>query len=166
MRRNIVWVAIGALLIGIIRSPILVLFVAGAIVGNVVMNKKIGPVQKSLFMLSGIVLIILLMPLVQERLKLQSVDYEGVNDYINYRLTLLQGRDAYIDMSNASPPVKFFSFLFRPFFYDVRDLRTLASSFENTVWLAMAIFVFINLKKKMTITHYAAIYSMLFFSFM
>ena len=166
IRKNIIWIVVGASIIGIIRSPILVLFVAGIIAGYILMNKKVSLVQKGLFMISGIVLIILLIPLVQARLgKLQSVDFDGVNDYIDYRLTLLQGKGAYIDMSNASPPVKLIGFLFRPFFYDARDWRTLASSFENIVWLSMVIFVFKNLRKKLTNTQYAGIYGMLFFSF-
>ncbi len=166
IRTNMVWTGIGGFIIGVIRSPALLLFVTGIIAGKIMMNKKVNLIKKTLIVAAGVVLIIFLMPLVQARLgKLESLDYEGVNDYISYRLTLMQGRGSYVDMSNASPPVKFFSFLVRPFFYDAKDLRTLASSFENVVWLCMLVFVFINLKKKMTYTRYGVIYSMLFFSF-
>ncbi|MEP7141325.1 MAG: hypothetical protein ABI707_00585 [Ferruginibacter sp.] len=166
IRRNIICIAIGAFLMGIIRSPVLALFAAGTIAGNTLMNRKVTIIQKSFLAVIGIVLMIPLLPLVQARLKLQSVDYEAVNDYIDYRLTLLHEKGSYIDMSNSSPPVKFVSFLFRPFFYDAKDWRTLASSFENIVWLSMVIFVFLNLRKKMTKTLYSGIYGMLFFSFM
>jgi hypothetical protein len=166
IRRNIPGLLIGAFIIGIIRSPILVLFLGGTIAGVILMNKKVSILQKGFLMGLGIVLIILLLPLVQERLKLQSVDYENVNDYIDYRLTLLKGTGSAVDMSNASLPVKFFSFMFRPFFYDAKDVRTLASSFENAIWLLMVISMFLNLRKKMTETQYAAVYGMLFLAFL
>jgi hypothetical protein len=165
IRRNVICIVIGAVLMGIIRSPILALFLVGTIAGNILMNRKVGLIQKGFLTAIGIVLVILIMPVVQERLKLQSVNYDTVNDYIDYRLTLMQGEGSSVDMSGASPPVKFFSLLFRPIFYDARDWRTLASSFENAVWLSMLVFVLTNIKRKMTITPFAAIYAMLFFCF-
>lgn len=49
-----------------------------------------------------------------------------------------------VDLSSYSLPMKFFTYLFRPLFFDAHNIVTIISSFENLLYLWLSLFIYKN----------------------
>lgn len=83
-----------------------------------------------------------------------SLNYVGLQDaksltditeYIDLRAGYNQIGGGAVDITTLSFPMKMFTYLFRPLFYDARSLFQLVSSAENLVVLGLVIYYFRNL---------------------
>jgi len=161
-----IWIGFGGALMGLVRSPVLALFIVGLVFGNIMLNKKISIAQKVFICICAGVLLYLLLPVIEARLNLENVDYDSISDTIDQRLSANQAGGSSIDMTNASYPAKVFGFLFRPLFFDAHSGLMLYSSCENLIWLLMTINVFWNFITKTFRRRYSAIYFSILMSFL
>ena len=65
------------------------------------------------------------------------MDTEEIAEYIEKRQTYNITGGAGVDISEMSPPVQLFTYLFRPLPFEARNVFSLAASFDNTVLLAL-----------------------------
>ncbi|MNF37194.1 hypothetical protein D3C85_422590 [compost metagenome] len=123
------------LLMGFVRIHIVFFFLGALSVTQLFFNKEMKFHLKILLItiVSGIVLVT--MPLF---LKMIGA---GENDSVAKRLdkleTLQLKGGSSVHMHGENIIYKWFSYLFRPLFYDIHNFLTLAASFENLLWVIM-----------------------------
>ena len=100
-----------------------------------VFGGKVSGFQRILFslVLMGIGLAIL--PSVMEFAKIEEASVESFDKFADAKSSVLSraSTGSAIDISSYPFPLKVLTFLFRPFFFDVRNLNGLISSIENLV---------------------------------
>lgn len=87
-------------------------------------------------MLAGAVV---MLPMVLEYVKLEEVSVESIADYSDRQAGNLSRSHtgSSVDISSYPPPLKWFTFLFRPLFFDVNGIPALVASFENLFLLLL-----------------------------
>jgi hypothetical protein len=77
---------------------------------------------------------------------LESLEMSAVQEYTSSKAASLNQEDAGsgIDTSNYSLPLKIFTFLYRPFFFDINGFLGLLASVENLILLLFTILVLRN----------------------
>jgi hypothetical protein len=76
---------------------------------------------------------------VLEFLKIDEIDTENLEALFNKSSSNLSYGKSYVDMSSYPYPLKVFTFLFRPLFFDAHNLTSLLNSFENLIYLVLTI---------------------------
>ena len=121
------------LLIGLIRLHVLIFVLVGGGVSYVFTNKKIKMQTKFIFV--GLVLgaLLVLIPFFLKEIAVTNFsDIEGkLQNSMNANLEGGAG----VDMKDSNLIVKWFSYMFRPFIFEVRNPMFLVSALENLVWL-------------------------------
>ncbi len=118
-----------------VRSHILLLILSGLLLSLFLFRRKLSLIYRILILSLIAIAIIVIVPLVFERFGVDSIN--STNDLIENQLSKNQEGTSSVDMSNSSFIIKFISYLFRPFFFDVNSLTSLVSSFENIIWVFM-----------------------------
>ncbi|WP_140937935.1 hypothetical protein [Sphingobacterium lumbrici] len=74
-----------------------------------------------------------LLPMVMEYVKLEEVSVESIAGYSDNKAGALSRSHtgSSVDISSYPPPLKWFTFLFRPLFFDINGVPALVASFEN-----------------------------------
>ncbi|MDH6307767.1 hypothetical protein M2451_000216 [Dysgonomonas sp. PFB1-18] len=86
---------------------------------------------------------LVLLPSVMEHFKLDSLsEVDQFSDKTAENMA--QGAGSAIDISSYPYPLKFFSFLYRPLFFDINGFAALIISFENLLLLILSIYVIRN----------------------
>jgi hypothetical protein len=110
-------------------------------------GKNISVIQRIIFfgVMIGIAMVIL--PKVMEFAKIEETSIEGFNQFSESKAAVLSRSytDTSIDISSYPFPLKVFTFLFRPFFFDINGIPSVLASFENLLLLAL---FFAVLKKR------------------
>lgn len=80
-----------------------------------------------------------ILPTVLEYVKLEEVSVESVSSYSEGKAAVLSRSHtgSSVDISSYPPPLKWFTFLFRPLFFDINGLPALVASFENLFLLLL-----------------------------
>jgi hypothetical protein len=134
-KKSIIYYIFPLLLMGFIRIHVLFFFFGALLVAQLFFNKKMKLYLKIL--LSAIVLgfMLVAMPLFLERVGV------GENSSITNRLDNLEAQElaggASVNMQGENIIYKWFSYMFRPLFYDIHNFLSVAASFENLLWLIM-----------------------------
>ncbi len=94
-------------------------------------------------MLAGAVMIL---PTVMEYVKIEEVSVESITNYSEGRASSLNRSHtgSSVDISSYPPPLKWFTFLFRPLFFDINGIPALVASFENLFLLLLCFKVMRN----------------------
>lgn len=139
IRRKFIMVAFAFLLAYLVR-PHMALFMALAIGLGYSTGKSIPFYQKIIFGLVGVGLILVILPQVLETTKMEELSAESFNQFSESKVNLLgKGAGSAIDISSYPFPLKVFTFLFRPLFFDINGLPALLASFENLLLLILTI---------------------------
>lgn len=132
--------AISVLLALAIR-PHIVLFLMVGFGMAYILGGKISGFQRIFFsaLLIGIGLVIL--PSVMEFAKIEEASVEGFDKFAEAKASVLSraSTGSAIDVSAYPLPLKILTFLFRPFFFDVRNLNGLIASVENLLLVVLFI---------------------------
>lgn len=127
-------IAISVLLAMAIR-PHIVLFLMVGFGFAYILGGKISVFQRVVFstLLLGVGLAIL--PSVLEFAKIEEASAESFDKFADAKSSVLSraSTGSAIDVSSYPLPLKILTFLFRPFFFDVRNLNGLIASMENLV---------------------------------
>jgi hypothetical protein len=109
-------------------------------------GKNISVVQRIFFF--GIIIgsIIFILPNVLEFAKIEEASVDSFNSFSESKAALLNRShtNSAIDISSYPFPLKVFTFLYRPFFFDINGIPALLASFENLLLLVLSLTVLKN----------------------
>lgn len=85
-----------------------------------------------------------ILPIVMEFAKIEETSIEGFNQFSESKAAALSRShtDSSIDISSYPFPLKVFTFLYRPFFFDINGIPSVLASFENLLLLILSLAVF------------------------
>lgn len=132
-KKSLIYYMIPFFLIGFIRVHILVFLILAYGFTMIFINQKIRSGVKFALGTFLLVILILLMPLFVERLNIS--EEKSLTETIEYFDNLESMGGSGVDMRGKNIVVKWFSFMFRPFFFDIHSILTLIASFENIFWI-------------------------------
>jgi len=109
-------------------------------------STKISIFQRVLFLGLMIGISIAILPSVMEFVNLEETTVESFEEFSDVRSTLLSRANVStaIDISSYPFPLKVFTFLYRPFFFDINGIPAVIASFENLLLLILSIKVLRN----------------------
>lgn len=109
-------------------------------------GSKISKFQRIVFITAIVIIMIIILPSVLKFVKVEDASIESFNDFSENKSALLSRSNvgSRIDISSYPFPLKVFTFLFRPLFFDINGLPALVASFENLILLILTIKVFRN----------------------
>lgn len=131
--------------------PHICIFLLGAIGATAILRGKHVPKNKRfLLALIGVVIIPILISLTLSYVHLDLDNLDAINEnFESANENLSKEASSAIPMSNYALPLKIFSFLFRPFLFDIRNVSTIILAIENSFLLVIFIYaVWLRLKKK------------------
>lgn len=130
-----------SVLLAMAIRPHIVLFLMAGFGLAYIFGGKISAFQRIFFsaILIGIGLAIL--PSVMEFAKIEEASVEGFDKFADSKASLLSKAHtgSSIDISSYPFPFKVLTFLFRPFFFDARNINSLVASFENLLLVILFI---------------------------
>lgn len=144
--KRIPMIILGLLLAYFIRPHITLFMLLGF--GTAYLSGKfISLLQRILFFGIMIGLAIVILPNVMEFAKIEETSIDSFNSFSESKAALLSRShtSSAVDITSYPFPLKVFSFLFRPFFFDINSIPSLLASFENFLLL---ILTFTALKNK------------------
>ncbi|MBD8084619.1 hypothetical protein [Chryseobacterium caseinilyticum] len=140
--RRIPLLIISAFLTFAIR-PHVVLFMAVAFGVVMLFGTKMSKSKKIFFSLIFISAGIAMLPTVMTFASIDNLSVNNITSKAENQSKLLQdGAGSGIDISSYPLPLKIFTFLFRPLFFDARSINSMLASFENAIILILAVKAF------------------------
>ncbi|WP_438969197.1 hypothetical protein [Nonlabens sp.] len=96
--------------------------------------------QKIIFGTMFLIAFALLFDKIMAYLKIEDLDASTINDFAGTRATNLSrsGTGSSVDISSYPYPLKIFTFLFRPLFFDINGVLAIVASFENLILLILS----------------------------
>ncbi len=136
--KRFVLIAFGFLFAYAVRPHIAFLLIA-AFGAAYILDERTS-MGKRLFL--GVIMLagsIAILPTVMDYVKIEEISVESVTDYADDRAELLSRSHtgSSVDISGYPPPLKWFTFLFRPLFFDINGIPALVASFENLLLLLL-----------------------------
>lgn len=123
----------------IIRPHITIFLIASFGLGFV-LDGNLKLYQK--FFLGGVFLVafILLFDNIMEFLKIEDLNTDTVDQFSESKVSLLSRAKtgSSVDISNYPYPLKIFTFLYRPLFFDINGVLAIVASFENLLLLILS----------------------------
>jgi hypothetical protein len=109
-------------------------------------GKNVSIVQRILFFGAMIGVSIAILPMVMEFAKIEEASVDSFNSFSESKAALLSRShtNSAIDISSYPFPLKVFTFLYRPFFFDINGIPALLASFENLLLLVLSFTVIKN----------------------
>jgi len=126
--------------------PHIFLFLIMAFSISFIFDGRIKAYQKTILFLILLGVIIAILPFVMNFIQLDSFETEAIEQYAtNKSSSLSKARTSSgIDTTNYPFPLKFFTFLYRPLFFDINGVLAILSSFENLLLLVLTVFAFLK----------------------
>ncbi len=102
-------------------------------------GKKISIGQRVLFFGIMIGIAFAILPMVMKFAKVDEVSVDSFNKFSDTKASLLSRAHtaSAIDISSYPFPLKIFTFLYRPFFFDINGIPSVLASFENLILLIL-----------------------------
>lgn len=143
--RKKIWGLIISILLSIAVRPHITLFLLVAIGVGYAMDGKLKVYQKALILVIFTIGFMSIFQYVLIFLRLENFEAQTITDYTSKHSTnLSSGAGSAVDISGYSYPLKIFTFLYRPLFFDSSGLLGLQSSIENLVLLFFSIKILLN----------------------
>lgn len=112
-----------------------------AVAATLAIDSRTKKSLKALLVVAGIVALPAMFSFVQAYVRIDSFSVEGVSSFLERQDRIAGYFDGGAAIIQASYPQKLFTLLFRPFFFDANGLMGLVASFENTIWLAVFVYL-------------------------
>ena len=105
-----------------------------------VLDGKLKSYQKILFFGLCLAGFLALFDTIMAYLKLESLDTESVSEFADTRVSNLSrsSTGSSVDISSYPFPLKIFTFLYRPLFFDINGVMAIVASFENLLLLVLS----------------------------
>lgn len=109
-------------------------------------GKNLSIYQRTFFFAASIGIAIYILPLVLKFSKIDEASIDAFQKFSTNKGSLLSrsGTGSALDISSSSFSVKVFSFLFRPFIFDINSFPSLLAAIENLILLFLTIKYFIS----------------------
>lgn len=109
-------------------------------------SEKVSAFKRVLFTVLLIGAGLAILPSVMKFAKIEETSIDSFNQFSENKADLLSrsGTGSAIDISSYPFPLKVFTFLYRPFFFDIRGIPAVIASFENLLLLLLTVQVFKN----------------------
>jgi len=110
-------------------------------------GRKVSIYQRFFFFAMMITIAVSILPLVLKFTKIEEASVDAFQSFSKNKASLLSRShiNSSIDISSYPLPLKIFSFLYRPFFFDINSIPTLLASIENSILLLLT-FKFVSKK--------------------
>lgn len=128
-----------------IRPHILLFFVSGFGLSFIIKSKLMA-FQKVGLILFGLILFLPLLSSVLEFTKIEDASIESYTKFSQSKATSLSKGNvgSSVDLASLPYPLQVFTFLFRPLFFDAKNVLGLLASVESFVWLILSVNFFTN----------------------
>jgi hypothetical protein len=106
-------------------------------------GKNIPMFRRILFFGALLGIAIAIFPMVMKFAKIEEASFESFNQFSTIKATKLSSSNtsSAIDISSYPFPLKVFTFLYRPLFFDINGIPSILASLENTLLLILSFFV-------------------------
>ena len=135
-----------SLILAYLVRPHIALFMILTFGFSFLMTNKRSVFQRILFVGIMIGISIYIFPLVLKFTKIEQATVESFNTFATNKASLLSRSTtgSAIDISSYPFPVKIFSFLFRPFFFDINSIPSLLAAIENMFLMILSVNILLN----------------------
>ncbi|KGD67602.1 hypothetical protein B0A61_06495 [Flavobacterium aquatile LMG 4008 = ATCC 11947] len=135
-----------ALTLSYFIRPHITLFMIIAFGFSFLMNTNKSLFIRIIFFAAMIVLAIFIFPLVLKFTRIEEASVESFNNFALNKASLLStaSSSSAVDIASYPFPLKVFTFLFRPFFFDINSIPSLLACIENSILLILVINILIN----------------------
>ncbi len=141
--KRIIAYLLPVLIVGSIRFHVLAFIAAAFLSATVFFNTKLKTHRKVFLSIAIIAVMAFLFPIF-----LRHIGVENISDIIELQehrmLSHMKGGGA-VDMTDANIVTKWFAYMFRPLFFDVKNTMGLIASFDNLIWLTVTIYALLHL---------------------
>jgi hypothetical protein len=109
-------------------------------------GKNISIIQRIAFFGLMIGVAIAILPMVMKFAKIEEASVDSFNTFSETKAALLStaSSSSAVDISSYPFPLKVFTFLYRPFFFDINGIPSILASFENLLLLVLSFVVLRN----------------------
>jgi hypothetical protein len=109
-------------------------------------GNNISVFQRVIFIGIMIGIAIIILPKVMEFAKIEEATVDSFNQFSELKAALLSKSytGSAVDISSYPFPLKVFTFLYRPFFFDINGIPSVLASFENLLLLVLSITILKN----------------------
>jgi hypothetical protein len=135
-----------ALLLSYFIRPHITLFMIIAFGLSFVLTNNKSFFQRLVFFTIMLGIAIYIFPMVLKFAKIEEASMDNFNNFAINKASLLSRShtDSAIDISSYPLPIKIFTFLFRPFFFDINGIPSILAAIENTLLLILSISILRN----------------------
>lgn len=137
---RILLIALGLLLSYCVRPHIMLFIVLGFAIGYV-FSQKTSVFRRLAFSVVFLALGLIILPTVMENSKIEEASIESFSEFSTSKSQLLSRENvgSKVDIGSYPYPVKVFTFLYRPLFFDINGIPSLLSSLDNLLLLLLSI---------------------------
>ena len=133
--RRLLLLLLGGLIVFHVRTHVLLIVLAGAVIASVTSSRGIKTWQKVVIVTVALAIIAPVLSTFLAVAGLEEADEQAVDEWQQKRSTDLSTATSGVDINNYSQPMKIFTFLFRPLFVDAPNALGLIVSVENLFYL-------------------------------
>ncbi|MEM7185259.1 MAG: hypothetical protein AAF466_01265 [Bacteroidota bacterium] len=145
VRKRLPLIAVSLVLAVLIR-PHIALFLMIAFAIGYLFDGRLKPYQRFFIIVVFIIGFVSLFGYVLQTIQLDSLEVDNIEEFANTRATTLS-RDrtgSSVDISGYPIPLKIFTFLYRPLFFDVNGALAVLASVENLILLLFTTVIAVN----------------------
>ncbi|MCW8982217.1 MAG: hypothetical protein OQJ83_12600 [Altibacter sp.] len=135
-----------AVLVSITIRPHITLFLLAAFGGGYLIDGKLKVYQKVIIFMIFIIGFVSIFDYVLNFVQLESLESTAISEYTAERASVLnrETTGSGVDISGYPLPLKMFTFLYRPLFFDINGIFAILASFENLILLLLTILIILN----------------------
>jgi len=135
-----------SVLLSLVIRPHITLFLIVSFGIGYTFDGRLKSYQKAIIFLMFAVMFGSIFNYVLDFVQLESLESQSIADYTSNKAAKLNQADSSsgLDISGYPYPIKVFTFLYRPFFFDVNGVLAILASIENLVLLIFTVKVFRN----------------------
>jgi len=141
--RKRIAIIIFSLLLAVLIRPHIALFLLIAFAIGYLFDSRLKAYQRFFILMVFVVGFVSLFGYVLQTIQLESLEMENIEEFANTRVTTLsrERTGSGVDISGYPIPIKIFTFLYRPLFFDMNGVFALLASLENLILLIFTAFV-------------------------
>ena len=139
-KKRFLWLFISVALVYFVRPHIAIMMLAGAAAG-VIFSRDMKPVYRFLFLGMLVATILLIYKQVAVFLKVDELNVASFQYLTKDKAAVLNSAmtGSGVDMTSYPLPLRIFTYLYRPLFFDVHNVITFVSSIENLAYLIITV---------------------------
>ncbi len=145
LKKRWVLMLVGLVLALVIRPHIILFLLISFSIGYI-LDGGLKVYQKIFIVIFLMVGLVSIFDYVIQFIQLESLEISSIEEYTSSRVSNLggAGSGSSIDISNYPFPLKIFTFLYRPLFFDVNGVLAILASAENLILVVFTILIFRN----------------------